>query len=384
MTATESLIAFLCAIYLSDCWYFVPHRAVVFASPLLSTWHWTRTRAWLGTPTGGWVLLRPLPPLGRHSVCDHWPLAVTPECAVGRDTVWAPLGRDRQVLLPISVESAGRVSSDGRRILAGTVEIARVASNRAARSMAGLLRELGAQEPEQREQHIRRAVAAGFDTGCIEQRRAELARLGAPVLVACNALFVYLVAIVPGTLWWMGIERTWFVLLAILAGLQCWILMRFARAHGRLHADHPSERRAHLFQMLLSPPLAVRAHDALSRDVFAEFHPLAVAAVLTPGAAFEELARMELRESRFGRLRVSMTEPARAARTWFDALVFEHAARLTADSGARPADMLAAPVVDPGALAHCPICHTQFTVEQGVCEDCGGIPLISAAVAART
>src|SRR5436853_594007 len=58
-----------------------------------------------------------------------------------------------------------------------------------------------------------------------------------------------------------------------------------------------TEERFNLFIiLLLAPASAIRASDALSRPLLEEFHPLAVARVLSKADDFHELAAQSLRE----------------------------------------------------------------------------------------
>ncbi|MEO6709159.1 MAG: hypothetical protein ABI054_10965 [Planctomycetota bacterium] len=374
MGPIESLIALLGALYLSDCWFVVAHSAVLFRSPLLRGWTSRRGPVSFTTSTSAWILLRVLPPLGRHLVCAPWPIAVTPHFAVTREAPRA-LGGRTITLRRIAIEALAEARADGKKILTGRSAVARASSVPMARGMAALLRELAAMKATQREQHIARSLAKSFQVEEIERRQAELLAASKPLAIACNCLFGYLIAVVPICLSTLGLTRSWMVLLAILVALQVWVVCAFLRAHRQLFPDAVGQRREHLFQMSISPPIAVRALDALCRDALSEFHPLAVARVLTPGPEFLELARTFLRESRFGSARRAWPEEVRGVREWFDPLEFEALSKLVASAGAAPEQWIAAPAPESGSLAYCPLCHTQFTRGDGDCADCDGMPL---------
>ncbi|HTF88963.1 MAG TPA: hypothetical protein VK843_11180 [Planctomycetota bacterium] len=380
MGQIESLIALLGALYLSDCWFVVAHSAVLFRSPLLRGWTSRRGPVSFTTSTSAWILLRVLPPLGRHLVCEPWPIAVTPHFVVTRAAPRA-LGGGTLTLRPVAIEAMAEARADGKQILAGRSVVARASSVPMAKGMASLLRELAAMKASQREQHIARSLSKSFQVEEIERRRDELLRASAPLATACNCLFGYLIAVVPLCLYTLGLTRSWMALLAILVAFQVWVVFAFVRAHRQLFPDAAGQRREHLFQMSISPPIAVRALDALCRDVMADFHPLAVAKVLTSEPEFQAFARTFLRESRFGSARRAWPEEVRGVREWFDPLEFEELSKLVASAGDSPDKWVAAPDPETGSLAYCPLCHTQFTRGDGLCDDCDGMPLVPFAAA---
>ena len=376
MGPIESLIALLCALYLSDCWFLVAPAARVLRSPWLRGWTATESGLRIANSAGAWVLLQPLAPLGRHAVIEPWPLALTPDAAVNRAQP-RQLGRETAELAPIGAEAWPRLESEGRRVRLGRREVALASSPRAAERAVRRLRALAGLPRDEREARIEAELRDAFDAAAIERRASEVLRASRPLLLACNALFLYLIAALPAVLATLGLEATWPWLLGGLACFETWVLLAFARAHRELYPESRLERRLQLAQMIFSPPLAVRATDAALRDAFAGFHPLAVERVLVPAAEFATRVAPALRESAAGATRSSLPESVRAVRAAFDARESREIARLAREVGLDPERILAPPSREDDSRGYCPACLTQYLRDDGVCSDCDDVPLCS-------
>lgn len=381
MGPIESLIALLSALYVTDCWCLVGHGAVVFRSPWLGGWT-AGPGLRLATPAGHWVLLQVLPPLGRHAVVDVWPLAVADHVVVNRA---APrdLGGRIHTLSPTVLADTEPVRVEGRRILIGNRELARASSALSARLAVRRLARWRACAPEQLGALIDADLAEAFDVGAVKRRADEALAATRPLLLACNVLFLFLIAVLPAVLWRLGLELTWPYLLGILIAIQAWVLVQFHRTHRALFPAEGAERRLHLFQLAISPPLAVRAVDAAVRDAFVGFHPLAVARVLLPQRECAPRLLHALREVRLGATRIGLPESVRAARAAFDRREALHLDRLARAADLDPEVALAPPAREADVSAYCPLCWTQFARAQGPdgsagsCADCDGVPLAS-------
>jgi hypothetical protein len=173
---------------------------------------------------------------------------------------------------------------------------------------------------------------------------------------------------------------SWLGLLAGLFALAIATATLFRRAHRALYPDAEDERFTHTLTIALSPANAMRAHDALSRPLLEEFHPLAVAKVFLPEAGFHDFARRVLLDLRHPALPDCPSEDAAARRAEFfwRTVLREAAEAMLKRSGLQPDDLCRPPKpADESCRAFCPRCLAQFTSTTGHCADCGGLELVA-------
>jgi hypothetical protein len=158
------------------------------------------------------------------------------------------------------------------------------------------------------------------------------------------------------------------------------ISLLFYRAHRVLHPTADEERFTRFLTMLLAPPTAVRAADLLGRNLLESFHPLAVAQVLCAPNPFREFAQAVLRDSRhpFGppvEGHVAATLPVQTE-SFFRQSVIARMEKLLEAAGIDPGTLLEPSAKsDRAHRSYCPRCGAQFVSAEGVCQDCGGLPL---------
>jgi hypothetical protein len=130
--------------------------------------------------------------------------------------------------------------------------------------------------------------------------------------------------------------------------------------------------------VLLYPPAAIRACDALSRPQFERFHPLALASVVCPAPRLRAYAQKTLLDFRYpaGPLATEGRPELAAVEQFTRATVLAAAEALLRRNGMEPEDITRAPEpADRTSLAFCPRCHSQFTRVDATCADCGNLPL---------
>jgi hypothetical protein len=153
----------------------------------------------------------------------------------------------------------------------------------------------------------------------------------------------------------------------------------FRRAHKQLYPRAEDDRFTHFLLVLLSPVSAMRACDVLSRGLLENFHPLAVAKVFCGKEQFRTFARATLKEIRYpGRPLWPFTDPGAAETEQEWRLRVEgEVQKLLKQADIVPDELIQAPAAaDENCRAYCPRCHAQFRTGTGVCDDCGGLPLI--------
>jgi len=222
-------------------------------------------------------------------------------------------------------------------------------------------------------------TGADLDVEAIRARLEQFRGRSSALRILCNGLFAYLFVLCPVLIGMQGILFWWLPLLLGLAALTGATLLAYWRAHRALYPDDRDDRRRRLTAMLLSPPAAVRAHDALSRGLLSGYHPLAAAAALCPQPVFLDYARRVLIDARVPRpAATGGGAPAAAATTTGGDMerLAQEVDRLVALTGARPEDLNAPPAErDPQAHSYCPRCRSQYRVASGECSDCGGFRL---------
>jgi hypothetical protein len=130
--------------------------------------------------------------------------------------------------------------------------------------------------------------------------------------------------------------------------------------------------------ILLYPPAAIRASDALSRPLLESCHPLAAAAVLCDAPHFETFARRTLLDLRHpARPLATENQPALAAiEESARAETLAAAELVVRKAGLDPEKIIRPPEPsDSTCRAFCPRCHALFTSADSSCSDCGGMPL---------
>ena len=172
----------------------------------------------------------------------------------------------------------------------------------------------------------------------------------------------------------------WLPLLLGLLGLLVLVAVEFYVVHRTVSPSALGDRLSHLIMMILAPPVAIRAGDSVSRDLFNDFHPLAVAQVVCPEPKFVAFARRILRDAKFPIVPICPTgEPAsRETERWFRTRLSSVLIGLVRRAGTDPEDLFAPPEPDGhDCRLYCPRCESQYTLPKGECFACGGIPLKS-------
>lgn len=367
-------------IYLFDCVHWARREAFAFRA-----WWGRRTRlvageGLLGNERYGLVLAEPLLPFGRLFLTQPLPLSLTQDSAVSYvSTATNPGPRPPQVEAIVSFDAQPKVTREARRVQVDGRPFVEAGSARDARRIAELLVELSRSSPRARERRIERLVASSFDAPAVAARLAAFERASVWLRRACTTELVHVFVATPALAYAFGLVRVWLPLLVVLVVLQVVVTWSFVRAHRTLFPDERRARRGEAFLLACSPPSAMRAVDALSRDLLCEFHPLAVAAVLLPRAEFETVLETALRDALhpLPAVREAQDPAVRAAAdSWRERLLralegFARAQGLATTPWREPP-----PRLDPDCRAYCPRCTRQFTVPGGVCERCQGHPCL--------
>jgi hypothetical protein len=370
LSDVELLLLILLAIYLAECACWLRGRAICF-SPALRHYVPLRWPAFLGSSEAGLVVTNPLPWAGAF-VCEPWPLALAPE------GIWLPPGGAAESDGPfVPVETLADVRQEGRRLWLGRRLLAASASPEHAQLFAGLLGRLAALPPADRPGFLRQRLQQAADVDAVAARLAELRRMRRPLRTAALSFFIYVFGFgsflyygppVAGQLIWLY--------LATLLACWAWTVCEYAACRKALLSESRGKRWRHALLLLLSPGAAMRSADSLLRCGLAEFHPLAVAAVLSSRRRAVALAKPALLAMRHPLPAELPTDPAAArAEQWFRGRVAEALEQALGRAGIEVAALLEPPPRLADAAAYCPRCHNQFVSAQQTCSDCSELVL---------
>jgi hypothetical protein len=270
------------------------------------------------------------------------------------------------------------VARDGREVLVNDELFLRALSPYVARSIVKWLREVKDAPEGRRDAIIGRALAASFDETKIRARVQEFEKQSGHLRSLANSLFILLYLLAPILVWRFGFLNVVWPLLAGLLAHTVALAFLFRRAHGQLYPNNHAERFTPFLTMLLAPPSAIRATDALGKHLLEDYHALAVAHVLLPPEQFRAFARRVLLDLHHPLFPLHPTADVLAVKTeqsFREALLAE-AEDFAKRAGLKLEELLRPPARSESAhTAYCPRCEAQFLTHDSVCMDCGGRPL---------
>jgi hypothetical protein len=374
----QQILAILAILYFSEggCW--LPRSAVCF-SAAWRQYRPLRAATFLRNERGGLIFFS-LPPFSAPLICQSWPLCLSPDgIRVGGDTgsgVQPATSSGPQHFVYDQIQS---VASRHVELLINGRAAARCASTEIARGLAESLSVVCQTPPAAREDAIESMLRGTMNADAIRAQLELLRTHGFVLTLASSILFLYtfvlgyLLLCVPqgvpyqSGIYFGGLAVSWLVTVVCF-----WV------AHRRIFPGPNRERLQRIAMMLLVPTGAMRAPATLSRNLLANFHPLAVALVLCSAETFRTLAQRSL-------LSVNQLAHAPAPTggnsgdaiaVWFYSRLAHHLADVVSRRSLEPNELLQAPQPDPDALSYCPRCHAQFVVSSGACRECGNATLL--------
>lgn len=331
MDTRDLFIAVLVALYVSDLWWWVPRRALIFRG-VGSRLRWTSASR-SGFATGSRLALVRFGalPFG-HAYATDFPIMFR-EGNKRRRVTWPPFAPDAYAAASEIVE--GGLAVDGMRVRSASGEVARYSSAAAAQRALEQLDDVVVGTP----QAIRERVDA-FRADSVWLRGA------------CTLSFLFAFGVVPLALHdvvpleWPALLAGHFALVLVIQGL-------FWRLHRRIYPEGRAERWTKVAAMFISPPEAMVAGYSLGRGLLAGQHPLAVAKAVCSPEDFRRLAELSVR----GTL---IAEP----------MVQERLTKVLHTLGVDVAALLSTPDREPACASYCPRCLAQFTDAPTACPDC--------------
>jgi hypothetical protein len=311
----------------------------------------------------GGMMLAGLWPTSRALRTYDPPLLVTPKGIRVRRSL-APLVRQEDTEFEASFGEGG-IERDGAKVLWGGRVLLKTPSETAAEGVARMLRTLAETDEAGRLPALRRLLLASADLDRLRERKSiHEASLKRPSGLA-TALFVLTFGLVPALLL-AGPDTAGALLLSATLAV---VVVHVATALSTRKALRLCENlsASSIFASItLFPPDAMHAPLALGKDLYADFHPLAVAAVFLAAADFETLARRERHRVEVGLEAARGTDVEGAWKLKLELV----------DAIARAAKVDVARVrsaperTDSFAATYCPLCFTEYRAGFETCSDC--------------
>jgi len=350
MRELASLLVVVLLVYLFQCLCWAPTRAHVFSlEPGGESGRKRRGFLWSALKlTGYWA--NPLPPLQPLLVVD-WP-QFQPEAEILR-------------IVPADAEPVAiaweelKVSRSGSKLLCNGTVVLQGGAEQLKRSHE-FLDKLKRAKAKERKKLIEAWLRKATDAVAIEERLTQFCRKSRWLDIAVNLQFFLLFMIVPMAFFRFGSRALWPMVGAVLA-TSIFIAWRSVKLHKYFFLGDGEGRFKSVFSTVLSPIYAIRAGDALARDLLAGFHPVAVAGVMCSKKDLEAFAGEQLRISKFS---------SRGA-SWYGEQLQVALTRTLEKKGVDVKRLLAAPERERGCVLYCPRCRAQYTKAREACADCG-------------
>jgi len=349
-------------LYLFECLAWVPRRTVGFLALL------GRRRARIAfRPNAGWsssvAIGQPWPPLAPPWFAEPLPFAVdllgiTLTEGDGRRLAW-------EKLAPITARDA--------RVESGESLTCKLASRHAAAGLAEALEKIRVADAKKREVELRRFLDARFDVAAARTQRKLFDRSVRSLRVLSNALWLALFGGVGAA---VGTQNLLYLVAVAALTLLLWpvnafVFTRTLRKQTWLAKGQGPELSKRLVTML-SPLSAVRAVDVLARELWANWDPFTVAALLLGPRELRSFARPLL---------VAALPREGDPLAWWRAELRRRMELILAEQNIDVEELLAPPAREGSHVSqYCPACLAQYERGAGVegnCpnETCFAIPL---------
>jgi hypothetical protein len=388
----------LSGLYVIESLAWVPAGSLAFTSVFGKFAGPSRRRRVIGNDLGYLAICGPLPSDATF-LTEPCPISLGQQGVVGY-TVSSPIGIDRPADTGVFFEWAEltQIKAIDRDLVVNGRLLCRLASPASADRLADRLRRMANLEfRKARDEEIGRFVSEQFDPGPIRQRidtwRTATAQLR-PLSLAFIA-WIYLVG--PARYWgwlpWWNGTGSMVAYIVILCLLWWASAVLITRGHRALFPDRRLERWKVMLTSFISPAVAMRGCDVLSRPLIGMAHPMAAAGALCGDEAREQWAENVARDLYFPIPAAGVAHDGNFA--WSpqaDAVVAEYRQRMVdalsqragadesvADgSGSGVAQYRKPPAPeDPRSLGYCPRCLQEFAIQSATCGHCGGMAAVS-------
>ncbi|MEI6969982.1 MAG: hypothetical protein WCL44_00570 [bacterium] len=374
MSEGSLLFLILALLYSFDCLLWVRKRSVLFVSPWCRRWRTKSGSRLAGNDNGGLAFLNPLPPLGRVFAGFWIPVSISPAGVSNTNlrTVGTPSLVDQSCrTLPFDqVRTAGH---DDRWLLINGDRFARCGSADQARALAELVKHAGGSPAAGREKIITGFIRRSFSKADAAARLELTGRVTAWVRRTCIVFFLFLYVAVPLTACLFPLGRVILPVAVVMWAAAAAVAVQYYRAHRILHPARRGERIMTVIQMILCPPVAIRACDLVSLEAMQDFHPVLTARMLLGDESHGfccPVVRDLQHPLRWDRSDAQTLEVA----SWFARAELAAITGFLETGCARASgECRQQPVWDGVSTGYCPRCLCQFNTAAGECPDCPGV-----------
>ena len=360
MNELLSLFAVLFVVYAVQCISAAPPNSVVFLIDSRPRGRLVRN-FWQFGPSR-LFLVNPLLPFLTAVYADGFPFSflVGPKGEICGVDFTACTG-SKSMVGPLTFDVHHRFASKAKKLLLDDSPVATLHSERTAGELAVFLDQLQALQPAEQQALLDRALHPRFALDRLKERLQLFSRSTELLNSMCISLYIYSFLILPAGIYMFGLQRVWLSLLLALVLYIFLILWAFRRAQRSLYPQRQDRHLQPLLAITLSPFAAMRGIDSLAADLLENFHPIVVACALLRAEDFLQFAGRELRRIKF---------------TTHDPILENLIRRFLLAQKIDPELLLKPPAPnDPYSRTYCPVCLTQYVIEEGACNDCGGVPL---------
>jgi hypothetical protein len=377
MTDVEQIFWILAGLYAFASSYWIRPEAVVFASAF-GRRHRLRSgsRAALRNDSGCLVVLNLLP-CGTSGLGQAWPFSVSPlgvSSAVPATPAPDPHrhGDGRFV----AYADLTTVAAEGVTVLVNGARLLKVSSANYAGIVARFIRTLADLPPDDRAAAIDAAIARSLDAAEAAGRAKSARKETRLVRWLGTLLFAFAFGSL-GAVAFAGAHLPPWRCLSMYFGLVAVIALEYYLSHRSLRPAEVAERRKSTLIALASPADAMQAGARLFRLHLELYHPLALAAALSPRDQFLDYARRVVRDLRHPtptRCTAAGEEP-RHTQEWFGKRLTAAVEAFLARQGVDVESLVRAPRPEtPACRAYCPRCEGQYERAGGKCSTCD-VPL---------
>jgi len=362
MTELFSLFAVLFVVYAVQCISAAPPHSVVFLIDSRLRGRLVRHSWPIGPSQARLFLVNPFLPFLTVVYADGLPFSflVGPKGEVsGVD--FTACANSRSMVGRVAFDLHHRFASKAKKLFLDDSLIATLHSQRTAAELAVFLDQLQALRPSKQQALLDRELHRRFALDTLKERLQLFSKCTELLNFIRISLYAFIFLVVPVGIYILGLQRIWLSLLLTLVFYVFLILWAFRRAERRLYPRRQDRDLQPLLAITLSPFAAIRAIDFLAADLLENFHPIAIACAFLRAEDFLQFAGRELRRIKF---------------TTHDTLLENVIRKFLLVQKIDPESLLKPPAPsDPYSRTYCPVCLTQYVIEEGACNDCGGVPL---------
>lgn len=380
MSDTQAFVLVFFILYLGECFSWIQRNSLMFRLSLWPVKNPGFAGEYLGNQRGGLVFDNPLPPLGSVFISQPWPVSLSPHGVFSYiSQVLTGVGRPPQPSLLFRYEDIDSVETRSEKIYINNQPFVSCPSGSAALLIADKIKKLKKSKPRKREEILLKAMAKTLDIDGLKQVIADFSRSSRMLRILTNLSWGYFFILTPLILWLSGARWLVWLLAAGFLLLHLPVLIFFYRLHRKFYPGFSDDRFTQLVRMLLFPPAALRACDAVSVNLLHNCHPIAAAFVLCTREQFSRFARKLILDLQFPINRAHLTTEQEAVADWHRQRQLRLIQTFLKDQGIEMEKLLEKPAfltdADDVIQAYCPRCRTPYIIPHGTCSDCWGVTL---------